>query len=138
MMKMETDFALMQKGEPMRAIDADRLLTNRMKSKYYHLPNGDIAIPIIDIENAPTIEPDILPDGTLMIEVLELDNVHRVLVSSGKRCKVFYVDEDTDECPEDVIEPKKCDTCKHEKERWFSRCADCSDYELWESKQCQK
>lgn len=42
----------------MRAIDADRLLTDRMKSKYYHLPNGDIAIPIIDIENAPTIEPE--------------------------------------------------------------------------------
>ena len=36
-------------------IDADRLLTDRMKSKYYHLPNGDIAIPIIDIENAPTV-----------------------------------------------------------------------------------
>ena len=29
-------------------------------------------------------------------------------------------------------EPKRCDTCKHEKSRWFSRCADCSDYELWE------
>ena len=42
----------------MRAIDADRLLTDRMKSKYYHLPNGDIAIPIIDIEHAPTIEPE--------------------------------------------------------------------------------
>ena len=42
----------------MRAIDADRLLSERMKSKYYHLPNGDIAIPIIDIENAPTIEPE--------------------------------------------------------------------------------
>ena len=41
----------------MRAIDADKLLSERMKSKYYHLPNGDIAIPIIDIENAPTIEP---------------------------------------------------------------------------------
>lgn len=38
-------------------------------------------------------------------------------------------------CIEDVQqEEKKCDTCKHEKERWFSRCADCSDYELWESK----
>ena len=32
-------------------------------------------------------------------------------------------------------EPKKCDTCKHEKARWFSRCADCSDYELWEGKE---
>lgn len=40
-----------------RAIDADRLLTDRMKEHYYHLPNGDIAIPIIDIEHAPTIEP---------------------------------------------------------------------------------
>ena len=36
---------------------------------------------------------------------------------------------------EDAEEAKKCDTCKHEKERWFSRCADCSDYELWESKE---
>lgn len=40
----------------MRLIDADRLLTDRMKSKYYHLPNGDTAIPIIDIEHAPTID----------------------------------------------------------------------------------
>lgn len=35
-------------------------------------------------------------------------------------------------------EPKKCDSCKHEKERWFSRCADCTDYELWEGNQCQR
>lgn len=28
-----------------RYIDADALLTDRKKSKYYHLPNGDIAIP---------------------------------------------------------------------------------------------
>lgn len=41
----------------MRPIDADRLLTDRMKSKYYHLPNGDIAIPLVDIEHAPTIDP---------------------------------------------------------------------------------
>jgi len=40
----------------MRIIDGDRLLTERMKSKYYHLPNGDTAIPIIDIEHAPTIK----------------------------------------------------------------------------------
>jgi len=40
----------------MRLIDADRLLTDKMKSKYYHLPNGDIAIPIIDIKHAPTID----------------------------------------------------------------------------------
>ena len=47
----------MGKEQTMRLIDADRLLTERMKSKYYHLPNGDTAIPIIDIEHAPTIEP---------------------------------------------------------------------------------
>ena len=39
----------------MRLIDADALLSNRMKSKYYHLKNGDVAIPLIDIEHAPTI-----------------------------------------------------------------------------------
>lgn len=40
----------------MRLINADALLTERKKSKYYHLPNGDIAIPIIDIEHAPTVK----------------------------------------------------------------------------------
>ena len=40
----------------MRLIDADRLLSDRMKKYYYHLKNGDIAIPIIDIEHAPTID----------------------------------------------------------------------------------
>lgn len=40
----------------MRLIDADRLLTERMMSKHYHLPNGDVAVPIIEIEHAPTIE----------------------------------------------------------------------------------
>ena len=39
-----------------RMIDADALLTDRRKQMYYHLPNGDTAIPIIDIEHAPTIE----------------------------------------------------------------------------------
>ena len=45
----------MQKGGKMRLIDADRLLEEKRKGTYYHLPNGDIAIPIIDIERAPTI-----------------------------------------------------------------------------------
>ena len=40
-----------------RLVDADRLLSERMKQAYYHLPNGDTAIPIIDIEHAPTIIP---------------------------------------------------------------------------------
>ena len=38
-----------------RLIDAGALLTERRKSKYYHLTNGDIAIPVIDIEHAPTV-----------------------------------------------------------------------------------
>lgn len=31
-------------------------------------------------------------------------------------------------------ELNRCDTCRHEKSQWFNRCADCSDYELWEGK----
>ena len=39
-----------------RLIDADRLTRPEIIKMYYHLPNGDTAIPIIDIENAPTID----------------------------------------------------------------------------------
>lgn len=44
------------------------------------------------------------------------------------------VDDKYVEMTKKTEESKRCDTCKHEKERWFSRCADCSDYELWEAK----
>jgi rubredoxin len=40
----------------MRLIDADALLTDSRMRMYYHLPNGDIAVPVIDIEHAPIIE----------------------------------------------------------------------------------
>lgn len=40
----------------MRLINADRLLEDKRIEKYYHLKNGDIAIPLIDIKHAPTIE----------------------------------------------------------------------------------
>ena len=41
----------------MRLIDADRLLDRCI---FYHLPNGDLAVPIIDVQHAPTVEaPDI-------------------------------------------------------------------------------
>ena len=40
----------------MRLIDADRLLEDKKIGKYYHLKNGDVAIPLIDIKHAPTIE----------------------------------------------------------------------------------
>ena len=39
----------------MRPIDADALLSDRMKTKFYHLPNGDVAIPLVDVEHAPTV-----------------------------------------------------------------------------------
>ena len=31
-------------------------------------------------------------------------------------------------------EPKKCDTCKHEKEPWSMQCHRCENYNLWEGK----
>ena len=57
----------------MRLIDADRLLTEKMKSKYYHLPNGDIAIPLIDIENAPTIESESCRNIQGILEYLDAE-----------------------------------------------------------------
>ena len=39
----------------MRLIDADKLLDVKKMHLYYHLPNGDVAIPIIDIEHAQTV-----------------------------------------------------------------------------------
>ena len=30
---------------------------------------------------------------------------------------------------------QRCNTCNHEKDQWFNRCADCFDYELWEKKE---
>ena len=32
-------------------------------------------------------------------------------------------------------EQKRCDTCRHMKEPWFNRCADCLNYDLWEKKE---
>ena len=39
-----------------RLIDADRLLRPDMLRMCYHLPNGDTAMPIGDIEHAPTVD----------------------------------------------------------------------------------
>ena len=49
------DCPLIEIPKSVRLIDANRLLIDRMKKTYYHLKNGDTAIPIIDIEHAPTI-----------------------------------------------------------------------------------
>lgn len=42
----------------MRLIDADRLLQEKRMHTYNRLPNGDIAIPLIDIKSAPTVDPN--------------------------------------------------------------------------------
>lgn len=38
-----------------RLIDADRLTRAEILHLWYHLPNGDIACPKVDIDHAPTI-----------------------------------------------------------------------------------
>ena len=38
-------------------------------------------------------------------------------------------------CLYDREKERRCDTCKHEKDQWFNRCADCYGYELWEKKE---
>ena len=37
--------------------------------------------------------------------------------------------------PEPYKEPKKCDTCQHEKEPWSMQCHRCENFNLWEAKQ---
>lgn len=70
----------------MRAIDADRLLTDRMKEHYYHLPNGDIAIPIIDIEHAPTITPERKRGRWLEKKVVHAINDERIAEWQSCKC----------------------------------------------------
>lgn len=71
----------------MRLIDAYRLLSDRMKSKYYHLPNGDIAVPIIDIEHAPTFEVPVVLCKDCKFSVM-------TYVGEVKYCKCWHRDED--------------------------------------------
>ena len=80
----------------MRLIDADRLLSDRMRSKYYNLPNGDTAIPILDIILAPTVGGwisvnDRLPEcGKYVLTSCEV----RLLSGSKKRytCIAFHAE----------------------------------------------
>ena len=62
----------------MRLIDADKLTRPEILSKYYHLPNGDIAIPIIDIEHASTIDAAPVVNGRWM--KLSFDNTKLIPV----------------------------------------------------------
>ena len=86
---------------------------------------------------APTIEPqrkkgmwiDYTEDG-----YVECPFCHSATNCDGNKDELHFCFSCGADMREDAEEPKKCDTCKHEKARWFSRCADCSDFELWERK----
>ena len=84
----------------MRLIDADRLLSDRMKGKYYRLPNGDMAIPIIDIEHAPTVGETTRPVFNGRFWECE---------ECGQRYKDILV----------VKEYKHCPGCGRKIERWY-------------------
>ena len=122
----------------MRAIDADAL--KKDLTRFY---NNEVTAKQL-IDEQPTIEPrkkgkwkqvhvgGFTPGG----------NSLSVCSECGWEFGTHRIYPDYNFCPncgadmrEDAEEAKKCDTCKHEKERWFSRCADCSDYELWEGKE---
>lgn len=53
-------FKYIKNGKPLpkghgRLIDADRLTRAEIMHLWYHLPNGDIACPKVDIDHAPTV-----------------------------------------------------------------------------------
>lgn len=89
----------------MRAIDADRLLEERRIQTYYHLPNGDTAIPLIDIKNAPTIEPSAQPEPAIPLQWIEaqiewlksLDNTFSTLTAVWISAMVNKWKEEQDE-----------------------------------------
>ena len=87
-----------------------RVPGNRDSYDYYNEAwNDAIGRAEIEIEKLPSAQPevlacgegeliaqpetDVLPDGTLMIDVPDLDKVNRVLVGNGRWCKVFYMDD---------------------------------------------
>ena len=76
-----------------RLIDADRLLEEHRMHTYYHLPNGDTAIPIIDIQHAPTVEPERQTGEWIFDEnaVLLFDGgEYRCSVCGGGGCESYW------------------------------------------------
>ena len=76
----------------MRPIDADRLLEEKRMHTYYHLPNGDVAIPIIDIKNAPTVD---RPTGKW--ELIESEHVENIYLCS--HCRNYEAWGETEKTP---------------------------------------
>ena len=55
----------------MRAIDADRLTREEILHLWYHLPNGELACPKVDIDNAPTINAIVIPENATNGDVIK-------------------------------------------------------------------
>ena len=77
----------------MRAIDADRLLEEHRMHTYYHLPNGDTAVPIVDIQHAPTVEPKPhwIPCSERLPEKAE--GLYWVCTNTGCQCQCRWTDD---------------------------------------------
>ena len=148
----------------MRCIDADAL-RDRLQNLGYDDWNQGATTTWAEafsecadmVEEMPTIEP--------RCETCEAFNKTRLLIPQPERKKGMWIEhnphkwglgivfecsecgekidcEPSNFCPncgadmrEDAEEPKKCDTCLHEKEPWSMQCHRCEDYNLWEEKQ---
>ena len=102
----------------MRAIDADRLLEERRIHTYYHLPNGDIAIPLIDIKNAPTIEPERKKGKWLPVT-----KIYKVTEGQFPNTHIEWVDA----TEPDEIDAVRCSECREvfdfqEARNWCTEC----------------
>lgn len=74
-------------------IDRARLLSEKMKSKYYHLTNGDIAIPIIDIEHSPIITEQEIVKPYLEELKTEIENLEQGITSYHNDRPWVFTDE---------------------------------------------
>jgi hypothetical protein len=82
----------------MRTIDADRLLEEKRMHTYYHLPNGDVAIPLIDIKNAPTVAVDRPTGKWELIESEHVENIY--LCTHCRNYEAWGETEKTPYCPQ--------------------------------------
>ena len=142
----------------MRAIDADALIddlkhdvaVDQDSLDYEELTDSnreniqfdkDCKQNAIDLlQHAPTIEPERKKGMWIPVTNgrggFECDQCHNYAPSyqDGVEWLSGFCPNCGAEMTEESEEPKRCDTCKHEKEPWTSGCSDCFDYELWEEK----
>ena len=75
-----------------RLIDADRLTRPEIIKMYYYLPNGDVAIPIIDIEHAPTVDAVPVKHGRW----INMKDGNGECSACGRKIKGIYDDDNAD------------------------------------------